>query len=110
MTERTITYNRAELYAQVWAAPVRQVARRYGVSDVALAKVWPYTLDSNSRTRVLGKARRRPCSTAAGASPDSRGHAGGVGACAPNEAANTVACRAIGANVGRADRGGRAFG
>lgn len=31
-------YRRNELYAQVWDAPVSAVARRYGVSDVALAK------------------------------------------------------------------------
>jgi len=32
------TYDRDVLYEQVWAEPVRDVARRYGVSDVALAK------------------------------------------------------------------------
>src|SRR5688572_28540736 len=35
----TITYRRTELYEQVWAEPVRTVAKRYGVSDVALGKV-----------------------------------------------------------------------
>jgi len=34
----TIVYRRAELYEQVWAEPVRIVAKRYGISDVALAK------------------------------------------------------------------------
>jgi hypothetical protein len=32
------SYDREVLYEQVWAEPVRDVARRYGVSDVALAK------------------------------------------------------------------------
>lgn len=35
----TITYRRAELYEQVWAEPVRVVAKRYGVSDVALGTI-----------------------------------------------------------------------
>ena len=39
MTDETITYRRSELYAEVWKEPVRTVARRYGVSDVALRKV-----------------------------------------------------------------------
>jgi len=39
MTGETITYRRAELYDEVWKDPVRTVAGRYGVSDVALAKV-----------------------------------------------------------------------
>lgn len=32
------SYDREVLYEQVWAEPVREVAKRYGVSDVALAK------------------------------------------------------------------------
>jgi hypothetical protein len=32
------TYRRDQLYEEVWSEPVRAVARRYGVSDVALAK------------------------------------------------------------------------
>src|SRR5687768_3051642 len=39
MPHKTITYRRAELYAQAWAEPMRNVARRHGVSDVALAKM-----------------------------------------------------------------------
>jgi hypothetical protein len=31
-------YEREKLYQEVWAEPVKMVARRYGVSDVALAK------------------------------------------------------------------------
>lgn len=38
MEQREVTYRRDELYEQVWAEPVREVAKRYGVSDVALAK------------------------------------------------------------------------
>jgi len=35
MPHKTITYRRADLYAQVWAEPIRNVAKRHGVSDVA---------------------------------------------------------------------------
>ena len=35
---RDITYERDVLYQQVWEEPVRDVARHYGVSGVALAK------------------------------------------------------------------------
>ncbi|MFA6148003.1 MAG: hypothetical protein WC899_07335 [bacterium] len=38
MTEREIVYRREELYAEVWAEPVDKIAKRYGVSGVALAK------------------------------------------------------------------------
>jgi hypothetical protein len=36
--DQDITYERDVLYAQVWEEPVRDVAKRYGVSGVALAK------------------------------------------------------------------------
>ncbi len=39
MTEETTTYRRAELYEEVWKEPVRTVAQRYGVSDVALRRI-----------------------------------------------------------------------
>lgn len=32
-------YDRKQLYDEVWSAPTQQVAKRYGISDVALAKV-----------------------------------------------------------------------
>lgn len=35
----TVVCTRDELYEQVWSAPVRDVAKRYGLSDVGLAKV-----------------------------------------------------------------------
>jgi hypothetical protein len=38
MTWRTNTYERKKLYQEVWAEPVMTVAKRYGVSGVALAK------------------------------------------------------------------------
>jgi len=38
MPLETRTYRRSELYEQVWARPMREVAKDYGVSDVALAK------------------------------------------------------------------------
>lgn len=34
----TISYERSKLYEEVWAEPVTKVAKRYGVSDVALRK------------------------------------------------------------------------
>jgi hypothetical protein len=37
--EDTVTYRRSELYEEVWKEPVRTVAKRYGVSDVALGKI-----------------------------------------------------------------------
>ena len=37
MSDKT-TYDREVLYSEVWAEPVRIVAERYDVSDVALAK------------------------------------------------------------------------
>jgi hypothetical protein len=36
--DRELYYNREKLYMEIWAEPVRTVAKRYGVSDVALAK------------------------------------------------------------------------
>lgn len=39
MPEETVIYRRTTLYEEIWAEPIRTVARRYGVSDVALAKV-----------------------------------------------------------------------
>jgi hypothetical protein len=39
MTFETVIYRRDKLYEQVWSKPVREVAKEYGVSDVALAKV-----------------------------------------------------------------------
>lgn len=33
------TYRRSELYEQAWSEPLRVIAQRYGVSDVALGKI-----------------------------------------------------------------------
>jgi len=38
MDESFIVYERTRLYDEIWAEPMRKVAKRYGVSDVALAK------------------------------------------------------------------------
>ena len=38
MDEQRNIYERSQLYEEIWEAPVREVARRYGVSGVALAK------------------------------------------------------------------------
>jgi hypothetical protein len=39
METKARVYRRSELYEQVWAEPIRKLAPRYGVSDVALAKM-----------------------------------------------------------------------
>jgi hypothetical protein len=39
MSRRTRTYRRDEIYEQVWSATMRDVARRYAISDVAMKKV-----------------------------------------------------------------------
>jgi len=39
MPHKTISYRRADLYAQVWTEPLRDVAKRNGMSDVALGKM-----------------------------------------------------------------------
>ncbi len=35
----TLRYERAKLYEEVWAEAVTTVAKRYGISDVALRKI-----------------------------------------------------------------------
>src|SRR5690606_18685494 len=37
-----IHYDRTLLYKEVWAEPTQKVARKYGVSDVAIAKACAY--------------------------------------------------------------------
>lgn len=39
MPWRTTTFERESLYREVWAEPVRSVAKRYGLSDVGLRKI-----------------------------------------------------------------------
>ena len=39
MPWETIIYKRSDLYRQVWEQPVLKVAKTYGISDVALAKI-----------------------------------------------------------------------
>ena len=39
MAFETIEWDREKLYEQIWAAPLRSVAKEYGVSDVALGKI-----------------------------------------------------------------------
>ncbi len=38
MRKQSLCYDREKLYEEVWAEPVTAVAKRYGVSDVAIAK------------------------------------------------------------------------
>ena len=35
----TLLFEREKLYEEIWAEPMMQVARRYGISDVGLAKI-----------------------------------------------------------------------
>jgi len=39
MPRETIVYKRDVLYEQVWAKPMRELAKEHGISDVALAKI-----------------------------------------------------------------------
>ncbi len=39
MPWESVVYKRANLYEEVWREPVRTVAKNYGISDVALAKI-----------------------------------------------------------------------
>jgi hypothetical protein len=39
MPEETVVYYRQRLYEEIWKKPVREVAKSYGVSDTALAKI-----------------------------------------------------------------------
>lgn len=39
MAHRTTVFEREPLYAEVWKEPVSIVAKRYGISDVALRKI-----------------------------------------------------------------------
>ena len=32
-------YNREKIYEEIWSEPIQHVAKRYGISDVGLAKV-----------------------------------------------------------------------
>ena len=53
------SYDRDVLYEQVWAEPVRDVAKRYGVSDVALAKACRRLSVPAAGPRLLGQASGR---------------------------------------------------
>jgi hypothetical protein len=39
LEELASRYNRENIYREIWSEPIQQVARRYGLSDVGLAKV-----------------------------------------------------------------------
>jgi hypothetical protein len=36
---KSVVYKRSDLYTEVWQEPVRSIAKKYGISDVALAKI-----------------------------------------------------------------------
>ena len=39
MPYKIITYDREKLYEEVWLEPMRKLAPKYGISDVALSKI-----------------------------------------------------------------------
>jgi hypothetical protein len=39
LEELAFRYNRDEIYREIWSEPIQRVAKRYGLSDVGLAKV-----------------------------------------------------------------------
>lgn len=39
MPYETVVYSRQRLYEEIWKEPVHEVAKKYGISDVALAKI-----------------------------------------------------------------------
>ena len=39
LRELASSYNRDEIYEEIWSQPIQQVAKRYNLSDVGLAKV-----------------------------------------------------------------------
>ena len=58
---QTKTVQRQALYEQVWAQPMTQVAKKYGISNVALAKICkklnvPYPWRGYWRRKEIGKA------------------------------------------------------
>ena len=73
MTEPEFTsYDRDVLYEQVWAEPVRDLAKRYGVSDVALAKACRRLSVPAAGPRLLGQASGRADAAAAAAAGGAR--------------------------------------
>jgi len=64
-TPNTVTRTRADLYEEVWAEPLRIVAKRYAISDVALGKICrrlgvPLPGRGYWARKAAGKAAPRP--------------------------------------------------
>ncbi len=68
MGEHTETYEREKLYDEVWKEPVLVVAKRYGLSNVGLAKACRKTRCPPSATRILGCDQGRTEGTSAATS------------------------------------------
>lgn len=49
-------FDREELYERVWTVPIRVLAKRYRVSDVALAKIVQKTLYPSPGARLPGQS------------------------------------------------------
>jgi ankyrin repeat protein len=62
-------YDRERLYVEVWSEPTQEVARRYGISDVALSKVCkqlrPFAAAPAARPAPHASAPERPLDNAA---------------------------------------------
>ena len=48
-------WNRDELYQEVWSTPMWTLARKYGISDVGLAKVCRKLDNPTTRPGLLGE-------------------------------------------------------
>jgi hypothetical protein len=64
-------YRRQDLYDQVWTEPIHEVAKRYGISDVALAKICK-KLDIRACDPIPQPTNARPSTTRSGPSRSGR--------------------------------------
>ena len=60
MSQNYITLSRSALHELVWTKPVRDVAKEFGISDVAFAKRCRALKIPLPRPWLLGEGRRRP--------------------------------------------------
>jgi hypothetical protein len=58
--EKPMPLSREDLYELVWSKPMRELAKDFNISDVALAKRCRGLGIPVTRPRLLGAARRRP--------------------------------------------------
>ena len=53
------TFTREALYKLLWSESTRTLSKRFGISDVGLAKACQTRKHTHSRSRVLGASGRR---------------------------------------------------